>query len=203
MIKRGRKTELKQNETEKDTLKANRLLILLGMGLVLGITIVTPFAGVVLMKGFKLLFLDEKEWGKYNKYRLKQTVKRMVDRKLLELKTVNGVTTIMVSESGKKQLMKYRFQEMLLQRPEKWDGKWRIVMFDIPEKKKSNREAFRNKMGQLGFLLVQKSVYVTPYPCQDEIAFLRQYFNVGDNVSIFTVGSLEEDEFLRKAFKLS
>lgn len=45
----------------------------------------------------------------------------------------------------------------------KWDGKWRIVLFDIEEKSRRIRDLFRAKLKELGFQMVQKSVYITPH----------------------------------------
>lgn len=50
-----------------------------------------------------------------------------------------------------------------------WDRKWRIVIFDIPEKKKRLRESLRRKLIDLGFGRWQKSVYIIPHDIRDEI----------------------------------
>jgi len=44
----------------------------------------------------------------------------------------------------------------------KWDGKWRIVIFDIREKDRKDRDFLRFKLVSLGFGKLQESVYVTP-----------------------------------------
>ena len=56
------------------------------------------------------------------------------------------------------------------------DGEWRIVIFDIPEKFKKAREALRMKLKELGFLELQKSVFIFPYECEDEINFIVEVF---------------------------
>ena len=53
-----------------------------------------------------------------------------------------------------------------------WDGKWRIVSFDIEEKQKSVREYLRNKLVSLGFGKLQESVYISPL---DVLADLKEY----------------------------
>ena len=55
----------------------------------------------------------------------------------------------------------------------RWDGRWRIVIFDILEKKRKTREALRKKLLSLGFGMWQRSVYITPHDVQEEI---NQYF---------------------------
>lgn len=51
----------------------------------------------------------------------------------------------------------------------KWDKFWRILIFDIPEKSRVVRDQLREKIKELGFVLWQESVYVTPHPITKEI----------------------------------
>jgi len=46
---------------------------------------------------------------------------------------------------------------------EKWDGYWRILIFDIPEKFRQLRDDLRVLINILGFKQLQKSVWITPY----------------------------------------
>jgi len=62
-----------------------------------------------------------------------------------------------------------------------WDGYWRIVIFDIEEKYKNQRDALRRKLLSLGFGMWQKSVYITPYKVEDEI---NEYFRACDLESL-------------------
>ena len=82
-----------------------------------------------------------------------------------------------------------------------WDGKWRILMFDIPESKRESRDSLTNKLRNLGFIQFQKSVWVYPYPCAEEIDFVTEYFSIAENVNLITV-RIENDKPLRKEFKL-
>ena len=55
---------------------------------------------------------------------------------------------------------------------EKWDGKWRLIFWDIPEKRKSIRDLLRNKLKQLGFVRWQKSVWASKKNCTE---ILREF----------------------------
>src|SRR3990167_2211250 len=61
---------------------------------------------------------------------------------------------------------------------EKWDKKWRVVIFDIPEKSRMARDALRRKLKELEFRELQKSVFVHPYECKKEIDFIIEFFNL-------------------------
>lgn len=189
------------DNSKKDYATSREILELLAGGTLIGVLWLSPYGGAELLKHFALKALD-KVWERYNRARLKQSIKRMVDRKLLELRKKGDETVVVVSEKGKKFLLKYNFQKMKLEKPEVWDGKWRVVIFDVREDKRNFRDSLRYKIKSLGLYPLQKSVFVTPYPCEKEIAFLRQYFNIGDEVSYFIATNLEEEDFLKKKFGL-
>ena len=83
----------------------------------------------------------------------------------------------------------------------RWDKKWRIVIFDIPQELHKNRNYFRNKLKYLGFYMLQKSVFVIPYPCEEELGLICNNLKVIDYVDIIeanTVGFKEKN--IRKYF---
>lgn len=67
---------------------------------------------------------------------------------------------------------------------EKWDGKWRLVIWDIPEKRKAVREMFRSKIKQLGFIQFQKSVWGCKKNCTKELREFIQKIGIGDWVMV-------------------
>lgn len=177
------------------------ILTLLAKGLLIAIAWTSPYAGAELVKHLSFQLID-KVWEKYDQRRLKRTLNEMVMREMLALNEKDREITIIVTEKGKRQLLKYNIKKMKLEKPKVWDGKWRVVIFDVKEGKKSLREALRRKMKQLEFYQLQKSVYVTPYPCGREVTFIRQYYLIGDEVSYFLATELEQEELLVERFSL-
>lgn len=45
-----------------------------------------------------------------------------------------------------------------------WDGKWRIVLLDLPEKRKAERESLRYLLKKAGFVCLKNSAWISPYP---------------------------------------
>jgi DNA-binding transcriptional regulator PaaX len=91
---------------------------------------------------------------------------------------------------------------MKLKRPAKWNGKWRLVMFDIPHGYKRARDAFRQKLKRLEFYPIQKSVFITPYPCEDEIDFLASVFDIRKHVILMNIADFEGEEKLKRHFRI-
>jgi DNA-binding transcriptional regulator PaaX len=149
---------------------------------------------------------------KYARYKLKKGKK---DKKLynafyylrskgmINVENKGGQIYISLTKEGKKIAGKYQIDDMQIEKPEKWDGKWRILIFDIKDKQKIKREALRGKIIQLGFFQLQKSVWVYPYNFQIEIVLLRSFFNLtNDEMKIVTASEIEDDKKIKIHFNL-
>lgn len=132
---------------------------------------------------------------------LSQAVYRLKKRRIIKFRKEGDKVVMVLTEKGIKRKLQYDIDTIRLCKPSVWDGKWRMLMFDIPEPKKAMREILRLNLKSLGFLQFQKSVWICPYSCQDEIDFLTEYFRIPQYVNLFTVG-IENDEPLRQKFKL-
>lgn len=114
-----------------------------------------------------------------------------------------------LSKSGKYELTKkglVKLEQMRIResvKNQKWDGCWRIVVFDIAEDKKAARDALRRKLKNFGFYPLQKSVFVSPFDCQKEIAALADFFEANDSIEYIvakTLGGKERE--IREFFNL-
>ncbi len=180
--------------------KIKDILTLLGTGAFLAASIIMPGLPMALKP-----FLDEKrkkeanEWKKFNKWRLKQVLKRMRNQKLIEIVQTNDEYAVKISDQGKRKLLRFDIDNMELNQ-KNWDGKWRIITYDIYTGKKQERELFRKTLKRLKFLKLQKSVYLTPFKCHNEIEYLRQVCNIGQEVLILTVSRMENESAYKEYF---
>ena len=104
--------------------------------------------------------------------------------------------------AGQERLRRWEFNQFKIERPKKWDKKWRVIIFDIPDKKRKERDQIRTLFKSAGFYLLQESVWVYPYDCEDIIALLKTDFGVGKNLLYLIVEELENDRYLRDEFDL-
>ncbi|MDP3880845.1 MAG: hypothetical protein Q8Q32_01525 [bacterium] len=111
--------------------------------------------------------------------------------------------SIQLSDYGKKLALKKALQEFKLQEQEKWDGKWRVVMFDIKKKNSSTRDIFRRKLHEMGMYPLQKSIFVFPYPCDEELKMWIDLFGIKEGV-VTSKASFNKatERSLRKRFSL-
>ena len=183
--------------------KTKEVLMLLGAGAFLAASIIFPGLPMAAKP-----FIDvvkeadrnkrQKEWEKFNLWRLRQVIKRMQSSKLVEVKEEKGVPIIKITHKGKQKLLRYKIDEMVLE--SNWDGKWRLVIYDVQTGKRANSEMFRTMLNKLRFLKLQRSVYLSPFKCEDEIEYLRLLFEIGNEVQILKVGSLENEAAYRRYF---
>ena len=100
------------------------------------------------------------------------------------------------SEKGKRKVRKFIIDELRISPPKEWDKKWRLIIFDIPEKKRGGRVAFRKKLNDMGFYQCQKSAWIHPFPCLEEIEFVKDVFNLKSFVKIFLVDEMTDGKSL-------
>ena len=126
---------------------------------------------------FKILKKISKDWRQIKIDRLYRIVREFYNDRLIDYKEdKDGFVKIVLTKEGQKKALKFKLDEMKIKKPAKWDGEWRIVIFDIPERFKKAREALRKKLKDLGFIKLQESVFVFPYECENEIDFVIEVF---------------------------
>ncbi len=173
-----------------------KILLLLFGGLALGLS-GSP------KSYFHILKTIGKEWEDINRYALRRTIKNLYKSKLVEEKqNPNGTITIILSNKGKEKALTYDLEKIKIKKPIKWDKKWRVVLFDIPENRKKTREALRFHLKKLGFYEFQKSVFVHPYDCKDEIDYLIEFYDIRRFVRFIIADSIDNELHLKEYFDL-
>ena len=150
----------------------------------------------------RLLEESDRVWHSIDRKQLYQILERLKLQRAIEvIKQGEGIETIRLTNKGKAKALTYRFRNLTLPRKKRWDKKWRLVLFDIQESKKKLRDALRRKLKELGFLEFQKSVFIYPFACRDEINFVINFFNLAECV-YYIEAPIDVDSHLRKYFKV-
>lgn len=114
--------------------------------------------------------------------RLKNTLKTGYIQKIVK----NGEVYYRLTGQGENQIVR-DFPLMAL-RKKPWDRKWRIVVFDIPEKSRKTRNYLRAKLCELGFGMLQESVWISPFDILDDLREYIKNINLEENVFVFMAG---------------
>ena len=134
--------------------------------------------------------------------RQKAVVGRAVDRLVAARSLRWSDSKITLTEKGEHQLRLLLAREAIAERPKRWDKKWRILIFDIPERRRSMRIRLRIVLAEIGFVRLQDSVWAYPYDCEDLVMLLKAEYRVGDDVRYIIADSIERDAQLRRHFGL-
>jgi len=150
------------------------------------------------------LLTGYKKWQKYPKRKVYDTFYMLRKKGYINIGKRNRQIYISLTKEGKKKAGVFQIDALTIKNPKKWDKKWRIVIFDIAQLKKTYREAFRGKLKELGFYPLQKSVWVYPFDCQAETELLKDFFGLSDQeMRLIVADNISKDDQLRKSFKLT
>ncbi|MBI3627378.1 MAG: hypothetical protein HY220_01325 [Candidatus Sungbacteria bacterium] len=127
---------------------------------------------------------------------LEQALRRLRRRRLIEIRMdKNRHEVLAITEAGKTRLKKFEFENLELAKFKSWDGYWNVILFDIPERHKTARDALRRKICDLGCFQFHKSVFVHPSPCEDEVDFIASVFRIREFVTVLRTKSLGHQEY--------
>lgn len=176
----------------------------LGMGLLITTAIFSPGAGLIVKNIYKGQRKKEyqalaKELGKYNIHRLRRNLKRLQQQTVVEI-SEDG-ETLTLTKSGQNKFLRLN-QEAIANKSQKWNGKWYLVIYDISHLRKSAQQAFRKSLKELKCFPLQKSVYLTPFDFRLEIEYFREKYQLGGDVIIIEVSSLENEPIYKQYFGL-
>ena len=173
-----------------------KILLLLLAGLALGLTR-SP------KKHWWILKQIPKEWRKENRQAIERAINSLYTSHLVKEKNhKDGTTTLILSGNGKQRALRFNIDKMEIKRPTQWDKKWRVVMFDVPEKLKRLRDSLRLHFKEIGLIELQKSVFVYPYPCSREIEFILEFYNARKHVRFVLAEKIDNQLHLMKKFDL-
>jgi CRISPR-associated endonuclease Cas2 len=133
---------------------------------------------------------------------IQTAAKRLASKGLIRFERQNGITFLALTQKGAAYMDYVYAIDFKLRKPARWDKKWRLVIFDIPEKRKRLRDVLRATLHRIGFIRLQDSVWVYPYDCEELITLLKTEFKVGKDVLYMIVDKIENDKTIKTQFKL-
>ena len=129
---------------------------------------------------------------------LKSGENKFVEKK----KNYDGSIVISLTDKGRLKILNMRFKSLSKKR-EPWDGRWRLVAFDIPETCRKGRSALRYKMRLAGFYELQESLFLYPYDCEKEIAEFAKLFKLEKYIRFALLEYIDNQDDIKKIFKIS
>lgn len=159
-------------------------LSVLGTAGLAGITIVAPNALQGLAPLLKRTPVKNSDYTRL--------LKELRRQGLVYITQSGGEVHYTLTPAGAYRLQEVIVDELVIPRPSKWDKRWRVVAFDIPVAKSRSRQKFVDKLQALDFTMLQKSLWVYPFPCFDQIEQLAGHYNVFRYCSLMEIDRLDE-----------
>ncbi|MBI2610986.1 CRISPR-associated endonuclease Cas2 [Candidatus Kaiserbacteria bacterium] len=136
------------------------------------------------------------------KQRLRETMSRMKRKGWVRFEEIGSKRYPRLTALGRKQVGQISLGTLSIRKPLRWDRRWRIVIFDIEERRKNDRAKIRHLLQQLGFLRLQNSVWVHPHDCEEIVALIKTDMRIGRDVLYVIADAIEFDKPLRQHFGL-
>jgi len=177
----------------------NLILRTLAVGGVMSVALVAPKTLTLLKK------LDRSAANRKDMYRrITQAIVNLENAGMVHTSGERGQRKVILTKKGNTAIGTIYASEYRIPEPVFWDGKWRIIMFDIREKRRKIRLRLRMLLSGAGFVRLQDSVWVHPYPCDEFIGLVRAHLKSGTGEMLsFVAEALESDRRLREYFHLS
>jgi DNA-binding transcriptional regulator PaaX len=99
-----------------------------------------------------------------------------------------------LTDCGRQIVKKNFYLDFKVKKPDSWDGLWRVVIFDVPEKFRQSRDILRRKLTESNFYQIQKSGYVYPYECTKEVSALSKNLMISRDVVIMVSEIIQGEE---------
>ena len=152
---------------------------------------------------FQIAEAAVKEWRKINRRSLFNAIRQLYQSKMIGYReNPEGTVRVELLENGRKRALQYDLNKIKIQKPAKWDGLWRVVIFDIPESKKKHRDAFSSRLRVMGMHPLQRSVFIHPTNCKNEIDFVAELYDLKPFVRFAVVKEIDIELHLKEIFKL-
>ena len=157
------------------------------------------------MQEILILLEDEKKvplfrlnrWGRP----ARGALAKMKNMGFIKKEVIREETYYCITDAGEKY-----FDNLLavLSENKKWDSRWRLVMFDIPEKNRATRDKLRRALTALGLGILQGSVWISSYDIKSEIDKISEKLNIPNSIRYFevTASPALNEQIIEKSWNL-
>lgn len=173
---------------------ARHILLVLAVTAGVGAFILSPYGLHFLVRGaIRYYFRDRK--------RFQTELAKLRKKGFIAVAKKNDRYTVKLLKKGLWKIKKLQLEQLQLSKDKHWDGKWRIYIFDIPEDAKLARDALTRKLKELGMLHVQRSVFIYPFDCRNELQFIADCYGVEKYTSFGELIHTDLDVELRRYYR--
>jgi len=133
-----------------------------------------------------------------------RVLKNLERRQIIALEEKDDKVFVYLKDKNNPKIIEYSIKKLLdfKKKKKKWDGRWFMVFFDVPEMQRNKRNYLRDFLKKLGFYQYQKSVYIFPYECEKEVALIRKIIEGAKYMRYIIAEKIEEENKIKRYFGL-
>ena len=154
--------------------------------------------GVELMKGIERLFYDKngrKLLRKDSEAKAIRTVYYLRTKKFIRLRWAGDDFIVFLTKLGRKKIQNINFNNLTVPKQKHWNGKWWLIAADIPTKKhKRGADLLRNKLKEMIFFPLQRTLWLYPYDPREEIQYVASHYQIAHYVTAMEINRLDIDD---------
>jgi len=131
-----------------------------------------------------------------------RTLKNLEKKQIIYVEEKDDKVFVYLENKNHPKIIKYSIKKLLdfKKKKKKWDGRWFMVFFDVPEIQRNKREYLRRYLKELGFYQYQKSVYIFPYNCEKEVALIKKIVEGAKYMKYIIAERIEEEDKIKRYF---
>ncbi len=142
--------------------------------------------------------------GQTKSYAVTRALKNMAENGLIETLHSDNDTYLRITKEGRQKLVSLKLDEDTVIVPSTWDGQWRMILIDIPESRKNERESLRYLLKKAGFVCLKNSAWISPFPLEHLFMNIKKDLGLETEMIIITTNSIDEitEKELKKIFQI-
>jgi len=126
---------------------------------------------------------------KKGRKRMQNLISYLKKKGYIKIKNLEKKEGVLITRKGAERILKINLK--ICPRKRRNDGKWIMVIFDIPEEKRLLREIFRERLQTIGYQKLQKSIWVSPFDVFEETERIIRKYGIDTYVRIFLIEEIE------------
>ena len=134
-----------------------------------------------------------KEKDPKKNYALTRSIKNLVESGCVEMLRSDNKSYLKLTPKGKSKLNCIKLEGSGALISTAWDGLWRIIILDIPEERKNEREALRYLLKKADFTCIKNTVWISPYPYEHLFTNIKKDLVLGTELMIIITDKLDEE----------
>ncbi|MEK7471377.1 MAG: hypothetical protein AAB623_01865 [Patescibacteria group bacterium] len=136
---------------------------------------------------------DLKENDIKTTYAISRALKNLVESKYAKIHESGRQDYVKITPLGKNKLNTLLLENEGALVPQNWDGFWRIILLDLPENRKSERESLRYLLKKAGFVCLKNSAWISPYPFEHLFTNIKKDLGLTTEMMIIVTQFLDEE----------